>query len=118
MNNDILDTAQNSARNTNDFRPSTVPNATAVLVLGICSIVGCFAWGIPGLICGIIAMSLHKKDKALYLTNPEKYENSFNTSKSGNTCATVGTILSGVGVLLFIIYIVFIVSMVGSATRF
>lgn len=112
--NDILD----SGRSSNDYRPSTVPNATAVLVLGICSIVGCFAWGVPGLICGIIAMSLHRKDKALYLTNPEKYENSFSTSKSGNTCATIGVILSAVMFLILVVYFILIASVFSSVAHY
>ena len=40
-----------------------LPNATAVLVLGIISIVGCFCYGIVGLICGIIALILASKAK-------------------------------------------------------
>ena len=39
-----------------------LPNATAVLVLGIIAIVGCFCDGIPGLVCGIIALVLAGKD--------------------------------------------------------
>ena len=96
---DLLD---NKSTNSNDYLPATVPNATAVLVLGIISIVGCIGYGVPGLICGIIALALHKKDKRLYLSNPEKYDNSFKTSRAGFVCAMIGTILSGL-FLLFII---------------
>ncbi len=39
-----------------------LPNSTAVLVLGILSIVGCIFYGIPGIICGIIAIVLHGKE--------------------------------------------------------
>jgi len=99
---DLLDTGKNS----NDFRPSTVPNATGVLVLGIISIVGCIFYGIPGLICGIIALVMHKKDKALYLTNPEKYEASFKNSKAGYICAVIGLSLSALYLLLIIIFVI------------
>jgi hypothetical protein len=51
----------------------SLPNATAVLVLGIIGIVGCFCYGIPGLICSIIALVLFSKDKQLYVASPELY---------------------------------------------
>ena len=62
-----------------------VPNGTAVLVLGILSIVMCWTYGVIGLILGIVAIVLHRKDKAVYLTNPSVYEQSF-TSKSCISC--------------------------------
>lgn len=80
-----------------------LPNATAVLVLGILSIVSCWLYGIIGVILGIIAIVLHKKDKAVYETNPAMYEQSFKNSKAGNICGIIGLILSG----LFLLYIIF-----------
>ncbi|WP_435524383.1 CCC motif membrane protein [Chryseobacterium indoltheticum] len=50
-----------------------LPNATAVLVLGIVSIVGCCCYGVLGLIAGIIGLVLYKKDNALYQSNPTLY---------------------------------------------
>lgn len=109
--NDLLDTG----KSTNDFRPATVPNATGVLVLGIVSIVGCIFYGVPGLVCGIIALVMHKKDKALYLTNPEKYENSFKNSRAGYVCAIIGVSLSS---LYFLVAIIIVIAGVSSAMRF
>lgn len=79
-----------------------LPNATAVLVLGILSIVSCWLYGFIGIILGIIAIVLHKKDKAVYATNPAMYEQSFKNSKAGNICGIIGLILSGL-TLLYII---------------
>lgn len=90
-----------------------LPNANAVLVLGIFSLVTCFIYGILGLILGIIALVLHKKDKALYLSNPSIYEQSFKNSKAGNICALIGVILSAIYVL-FIIAGIAIVLVAGS----
>lgn len=90
--------------------PAKLPNATAVLVLGICSIVGCFMWGIPGLICSIIALSLHKRDVIVYNANPTRFEHSFQQSRSGKTCAIIGLSLSCVMFLFLIIYFLFIIS--------
>ncbi|MCH2225672.1 MAG: DUF4190 domain-containing protein [Crocinitomicaceae bacterium] len=80
-----------------------LPNATATLVLGICSIVGCWLWGVPGLICGIIALSLHGKDKKMYATAPRKYETSFKNAKAGFVCAIIGTSLSAITFLFIVI---------------
>ncbi|MFT3945982.1 MAG: hypothetical protein QM763_03325 [Agriterribacter sp.] len=44
-----------------------LPNASAVLALGIISIVGCCCYGIPGVICAIIALVLYGKDAKLYV---------------------------------------------------
>lgn len=86
-----------------------LPNSTAVLVLGILSIVFCSCYGIPGLIMGIIALSLGSKDMQRYKTTPGHFTNSsYNNLKAGRVCAIIGTILSSltlVWVLLwFIIY--------------
>lgn len=109
---DLLDT---QGANGGYQAPATLPNATTVLVLGIISIVGCMFYAIPGLICGIIAIVLHKKDKALYLTNPSKYEASFKTSKAGNICGVVGLSLSAAFLLFLVVYLVFIISFFSAA---
>lgn len=83
----------------------TVPNSTAVLVLGILSIVGCFCYGIIGMILGIIAIVLHQKDKGLFNSNPKAYEQSFKNSKAGNICAIIGLTLSVLYIILFIVLI-------------
>lgn len=81
----------------------TLPNAAAVLTLGIISIVGCFLAGLPGIICGVIALSLYPKDKRLYESNPELYADSYKNSKAGFVCAIVGTSLSSLYAIVFLI---------------
>lgn len=90
-------------------RQETLPNATAVLVLGILSLITCFIYGIIGLILGIVAIALHKKDKIAYQNNPVKYEDSFKNSKAGNICAIIGVILSGIYLLFIISGLAFII---------
>ncbi len=86
-----------------------LPNATAVLVLGIISIVGCFCYGLVGLITGIIALVLAKKDRARYNINNNMYtENSVKNLNAGRVCAIIGTSLSSVYVLIVIAYLSFI----------
>ena len=90
-----------------------LPNATAVLVLGIISIVGCFCYGIVGLICGIIALILASKAKKLYEENPGKWSNYANLN-AGRICAIIGTIISGLYMLFLIVYVLFFAAAMSS----
>jgi len=86
-----------------------LPNATAVLVLGIISIVGCFCYGLVGLVCGIIAVVLASKDLKLYNASPAAYTlSSYNNLKAGRVCGIIGLILSGIYVAVLVFYIVVI----------
>ncbi len=76
-----------------------LPNATLVLVLGILSILTCCCWGVIGLVLGIVALNLAKKDSALYNANPEEYSNYSNLS--------IGRVLAIIGIVLGSIYLVF-----------
>lgn len=81
-----------------------LPNGTAVLVLGIIAIVGCFCDGVPGLVCGIIALVLANKDMRLYNADPTLYTpNSVSNLKSGRVCAIIGLSLSALTVIIVII---------------
>ena len=83
-----------------------LPNATAILVLGIISIVGCFCYGVPGLICSIIAMVLASKARKLVEASPGLYsEGSIKNMKTGRICALIGLGLSILCLLIFIIYL-------------
>lgn len=85
-----------------------LPNATAVLVLGIVSIVGCIFYAIPGIVCGIIAIVLHNKDKQIYASNPTAFETSFKNSKAGNICAIIGLSLSLLYLLIILYLVIFV----------
>ena len=75
-----------------------LPNATRVLVLGIASILTCCCYGIIGLILGIVAIVLAKKDSATYNENPELY--------SGYANLNTGKILAIIGIVLSAIYLI------------
>ncbi|MGK4568733.1 CCC motif membrane protein [Flavobacterium sp. 3HN19-14] len=79
-----------------------LPNATAVLVLGILSIVTCCCYGIFGLLFSIIALVLAKKDMKLYQENPELYSN-YKNLNTGRIISIVGLVLS----IVFILYVAF-----------
>ncbi len=96
----------------NQFNQIPLPNASAVLVLGIISIALCWCAGIVGLICGIIALVLANKANAIYQINPNSFtQSSYKNMKAGKICAIIGTILSS---LYFIYYIIILIA-VGTA---
>lgn len=86
----------------------TLPNATATLILGICSIVfGCF---FVGLILGIIGISISGKGLKMYKDNPELYEG-YSSLNAGRIMSIIGIILGG----LYTIYWIIAVAILGGA---
>ena len=77
-----------------------LPNALAVLILGILSIPSCCFYGI-GLVFGIIALVLAKKDTAIYALNPDGYDG-FSNIKTGKILAIIGIVLSAIYIVLII----------------
>ncbi len=98
--------------NTNANQPvnqgiqQTLPNSTAVLVLGILSIAVCWCYGLFGLAMGIIALVLSSKAKTVYNNNPEAYTmSSLKNLNAGRVCAIIGTVLSSLYVVVVIIWL-------------
>ena len=101
-----LDTQNQSQLFPNRPTQIPLPNATAVLVLGIVSIVGSCCYGVIGIICGIIALVLAKKDFKLYNDAPDVYtQASLGNLKGGKICAIIGLCLSVAYLLVIIIYL-------------
>lgn len=109
MENETLDNRFNAPVNGG----TNLPNATAVLVLGILSIVGCFCYGIVGLILGIIGLALAQKDMRLLAASPGLYsQSSAGNLKAGRVCSIIGVCLSALYVLFIIAYLIFVGSMI------
>jgi|WetSurMetagenome_2_1015567.scaffolds.fasta_scaffold234070_1 hypothetical protein len=85
-----------------------LPNATAVLVLGILSLVFiCPYISLLGIVLGIIALVLANRDQNLYRQNPAGYAlSSFNNMKAGRVCAIIGL---SIATLTFVITVLFII---------
>ena len=84
-----------------------LPNSTAVLVLGILSLVFCWCYGFIGLVLGIIAVALSVSARKLYAANPSAYkENSYKNLNAGRTCGIIGICLSSI--IFIIIILVFV----------
>jgi hypothetical protein len=101
----------NQPQNPNIFsNPKTMlPNATAVLVLGICSIV--FSCFFVGAILGIIGLVLGGKAKKVYKENPSLYEG-YGQVNAGYIMSIIGTCLGG----LYLIYWIFWVIILANAS--
>jgi hypothetical protein len=84
-----------------------LPNATTVLVLGICSIVFCCLF--VGLVVGIIGLVLGNKAKKLYKEAPQNYDG-WSQLNAGWIMSIIGTCLSG----LYIIYYIILIAIIGS----
>jgi len=85
-----------------------LPNATAVLVLGICSIV--FSCFFVGLILGIIGIALSGKGRQMYKENPGLYDG-YGQLNAGFIMSIIGTSLGA----LYAIYWIIWVMILGSA---
>lgn len=81
-----------------------LPNATAVLILGIASILTCCCYGFISIILGVIGLILANKDIKTFKLNPELYSN-YNNIKIGKILCIIGIII-GALYLLFIVWLV------------
>lgn len=87
-----------------------LPNATTVLVLGIISIPTSFCYGIIGIILGIVALVIAKKDMQLYRENPSEYQGYENLS-AGRICAIIGLSIGSLFFIILILYFIFVASL-------
>ncbi len=89
-----------------------IPNATLVLILGICSIVlGCF---VIGIILGSIGLVVSGKSKRIYQQNPEMYSN-YSTLNAGRILSIIGLILGIVSTILVVLYFIGILALMGTS---
>lgn len=100
-----------------DMSPGQQPlrNHTAALVLGILSIVPgiCLVYGIGGVIMGTIALVISRDDYAAIKVNSSGYNPSqVSALKAGRVCAIVGLSLSGLLMLVAIMWLVLFGTMV------
>ncbi|HEX8268563.1 MAG TPA: CCC motif membrane protein [Flavobacterium sp.] len=81
-----------------------LPNANAVLILGILSIITCCCYGVVGLILGIVALVLAKKDMEIYRSQPELYSN-YSNLNTGRILAYIGIALSAVYLIITVYFL-------------
>lgn len=91
----------------------TLHNSTAVLVLGICSIV--FSCVFAGLALGIIGLVLGNKSKKIYNENPEYYEG-YGNLNAGYIMSIIGTVLGGINLIYWLVYLSIVGFAIGAAS--
>lgn len=121
--NDTQHFTQKQQVPTSGFQQGTyqipVPDATAVLVLGIISLLGAFCYGIIGLILGIIGLALANRAERRYREAPERYQaSSYSNLKAGRICSLIGLILSIIMILVFVIYFIWVFTMMDNISRY
>lgn len=80
---------------------SPIPNATLILVLGICSILlGC---ALVGLALGITGLILASKARALVRENPDIYQGN-DVLQAGYVLCIVGTVFGGLSIIYIIVW--------------
>lgn len=84
-----------------------LPNATAVLVLGILSILTCLCYGVPGLVMAGVALYLASKDMKEYRMAPEIYGN-YSTLNIGRILSIIGLALNVLMLIATIYVVVFV----------
>lgn len=91
-----------------------LPNATAVLVLGILSLI---FWCFIGLVLGIIGLVISKEGKELYDKDPQDYT-SYGSLNAGRVLCIIGIVLNGIGMAVLLIWIFVIAGIAGSFAGF
>ncbi len=87
----------------------TQGKAITALVLGICSIPGCFLYGIPGIILGILAIFFHRQ-ASVAIQEGRAPVSSAGLAKGGLICGIVGLSLSVIYFLFMAVMIIIAVA--------
>lgn len=96
-----------------ETKKKDLPNATAVLVLGILSLVFCWCYGFVGLVLGIIAVAMASAPRRAYLEDPDAYtESSYKNVSAGRVCGIIG-ICVALAVVAFVILVLLGVTALG-----
>ena len=94
--------------------PQNLPNANIILILGILSIFLCW-WhfvSVAGIVLGIVALLMARKETALYNTDPARYTmSSLNNVKTGRICATIGLTIA---IIVFVFVILLIIGVLAT----
>lgn len=87
----------------------TSGKSVAALVLGICSIVSCILYGLPGLVCGILAIVFASKVRRAVAAG-EISPSSLGMANAGRVCGIVGVGLSTLFMIAIVVWFVFVFS--------
>lgn len=85
----------------------------SVLAVGICSIVFAGACG-TGIILGIVGLSMSKTDLT-QIDRGQMDPSGRGMTQAGRICSIIGTCLGGISLVVGVLYILFVVLMIGAA---
>lgn len=91
----------------------TQGKAIASMVLGICSLITCFAYGIIGMPCAIIAIVLAKKAR-LAVQAGTAPQSSLGMASAGRICGWIGVVLNSLVLLLLLFYVLMMIGIVAA----
>lgn len=83
--------------------------SVAALVLGICSFVGCLLYGLPGIVCGVLAIVFGNKVRQ-GVADGEIHVSSLGMANAGRVCGIIGLCLSTLCMLAAAAWFVFFFS--------
>lgn len=93
-----------------DVRP--LPDGSAVLVLGILSILGSFCYGIFGIILGIVALAISGRSARMLRESPGAYTmSSVSNFKAGRVCAIVGLCISAIYIVVLAVVMLVLIDL-------
>lgn len=92
----------------------TSGKAITSMVLGIVSLVTCFMYGVPGIVCGIIAVVFARKAEVAIQLG-EAPPTSQGMAKAGRICGWIGIALGILYLLFIVVYFIFIIGIMAAA---
>jgi len=91
---------------TQEIHLKRLNNDSGVMILGLFSIFFCCFFGIPGLACGMAAILMGNRARQESKLNPSEYDpESISQVNTGWICGIIGSILSLLVIIYFIISI-------------
>jgi len=90
-------------------QPQTQGKAITAMVLGICSIPACALYGIPGVICGVLALVFAKQASSAIEAGTAP-ASSAGFVKAGKICGIIGLSISALYFLIMLVMIIIAVA--------
>lgn len=88
--------------------------AIASMILGILSLMTCMFYGVPGLVCGILAIIFARQARE-QVQQGQAPQFSLDFARAGRVCGWIGIGLSALFLVMIVAYVFFIFAVIGAA---